>query len=134
MAMRIFLALLLLVAACRDPYDFEPGDPTKPDPPAPPVLVFPPDGHMGDNYSYPQVVSLEWRSLPGATFYQVEVYTDSLLTRLYLSEDRITATRTAPSFGRYGTYYWHVRAASRSWNDYTDWSAPFRFTLPNPAR
>jgi hypothetical protein len=92
------------------------------------------DESGGDNYSYPQDVSLEWRAVAGATFYQVEVYSDSLLTHLYLSEGRVTTTRVVCTFGSYGTYFWHARAASRSWNDYTDWSAPFRFTLPNPAR
>ena len=123
-----------MLLACRNPYDFQPGDPTKPDPPAAPVLSSPPDRYKGDNYSYPQDVSLEWRAVAGATFYQVEVYSDSLLTRLYLSEGRVTTTRVVSAFGRYGTYFWHARAASRSWNDYTDWSAPFRFTLPNPTR
>ena len=131
--MRMLLAVVILLAACKDPYDFQPGDPTKPNPPAPPVLVSPPDGHEGDNYSYPQTVELEWRVLSGATFYQIEVYTDSALTRLYASEDRVKTTRATLSFGRYGTYFWHVRAASPAWNNYTDWSAAFRFSLPNPA-
>jgi hypothetical protein len=120
--------------ACRDPYDFEPNDPTKPDPPDPPELVQPGDGWLSDSYEYPQSVTFGWYALPGTLFYQMEVYRDSVVNpsaRVY-NNTRVTLNSVSVGFG-WGVYVWRVRAASRNWNDYTDWSAPFRFTLPNPA-
>jgi hypothetical protein len=123
----------LLVLACKDPYDFQPGDPSKPDPPAAPVLSSPPDRYKGDNCSYPQNVEFQWRAVSGATFYQIEVFDDSTLKRLRASDDRVKGASVTLSFGGYGDYFWHVRAASPAWNNYTSWSVPFRFALPNPA-
>ena len=136
MRLVLIFGLLLALLACKNPYDFEPGDPTKPDPPAPPELVSPPDSWQSDSYIYPQEVSFIFRAIPGAGFYQFEIYLDSLLRSQYLysSNSRLTQTSVTMSFPYYGLYFWRVRAASRNWNDYTDWSRPFRFGLPNPAR
>jgi hypothetical protein len=132
----MFVACVLLaVIACRDPHDFEPGDPTKPDPPAPPQLVSPANGWASESFSYPQDVSFGWQQLSGA-FYQIEVYRDSLLRSQYLvyAADRVTQPGITGRLSSYGTYFWRVRAANRNWNDYTHWSDPFRFSLPNPAK
>jgi len=138
MHMRLLLvaSLMLGLLACKDPYDFEPGDPTKPDPPAPPQLVAPADSWRSDDYTYPQEVSFEWQPIAGPVFYQFEAYIDSVLypQQLVYANQKVTSTGLATSFGRYGWYYWRVRAASRNWNNYTDWSPPFRFCLPNPAK
>jgi len=135
MKLTLVACLVLAVIACTDPYSFEPGDPTKPDPPAPPELVQPANNWQSDLYRYPQEVSFVWQALPGALFYQIEVYRDSLLRSQYLvySNQRVTQTSLTASFSTYGWYYWRVRAASRDWNNYTAWSEPFRFGLPNPA-
>ena len=132
----VALCLALALFACTDPFDFEPGDPTKPDPPAPPELILPSNNWQSDLYQYPQDVGLVWEALPGALFYQVEVYRDSLLRSQYLlySNTRITQPSVTPSFSNHGWHYWRVRAASREWNNYTNWSEPFRFSLPNPAK
>ncbi len=134
MKLTLVACLVLAVLACTDPYDFEPGDPTKPNPPAPPQLVHPEDGWQGE-FRYPQDVSFGWQQTSGAQFYQIEVYRDSLLRSQYLfySNTRVTQTAVTASLPYYGLYFWRVRAASRNWNDYTDWSSPFRFVLPNPA-
>ena len=136
--MRLLLVACLGLAllACKDPYEFEPGDPTKPDPPAAPVLTYPANGWMSDDYGYPQDVSFGWQQVSGAQFCQLEVYRDSLLRiqDLVYSNERVTQPSLTGSFSTYGSYYWRVRAASRSWNNYTAWSAPFRFGLPNPAK
>ena len=129
-------SLLLVLLACRDPFSFEPGDPTKPDPPAPPQLVAPADSWRSDDYGYPQDVAFAWQAIPGTAFYQLEAYIDWTIDpqHLVFADQRVTSTALTASFSRYGRYYWRVRAASRSWNNYTDWSPPFRFMLPNPAR
>ncbi len=128
--------LLILAAfalACKDPYDFEPGDPTRPDPPAAPVLSSPADGHNTETYVYPQDVELVWQAVPRAEFYQVRVYRDSLLQHQVITNDRVRSISTTVSLG-FGQYWWQVRAASRQWNDYTDWSIAWRFIIPSPAR
>lgn len=131
------LAFLLALFACKDPYSYEPNDPTKPDPPPPPELVQPPYGWHSDNYAYPQDVELGWNGLPGVLFYQLEVYRDDSTLQsgsLVWSNQRVLRPYATVGLGRYGWYYWRVRAASRNWNNYTDWSAPSKFSLPNPAR
>jgi hypothetical protein len=127
---------LLCLLACRDPNSYQPFDPTNPDPPGPPVLVYPTNGWVSDDFAYPQDVDFSWQDVAGAQFYQIEVYRDSLLRSQYLmySNSRTTQTSLTATLPYYGLYFWRVRAASRSWNDYTDWSSPFYFALPNPAR
>lgn len=127
------LVIALLVLACKDPYDFEPGDPTKPNPPASPVLRSPPDGYSTEKYVYPQDVELVWYPVERAEFYQVRVYRDSLRQQLVAANDRVRLVSAVFSFG-VGQYYWCVRAASRQWNDYTGWSVTWRFIIPSPAR
>ena len=135
MRLALVAGLVLALLACTDPNSFQPFDPTKPDPPGPPVLVQPSSGWMSDQYGYPQDVSFGWQQVSGAQFYQIEVYRDSLLRSQYLAyaNERVTQPSLAASLSTYGWYYWRVRAASRNWNNYTAWSAPFRFGLPNPA-
>jgi hypothetical protein len=135
MKLTLVACLVLALLACTDPFSFEPGDPTKPNPPTPPQLVAPGDSWTSDKYSYPQDVDFGWQQVSGAQFYQIEVYRDSLLRSQYLSysNGRVTQTSVTASLPYCGLYFWRVRAASRNWNDYTDWSSPFRFVLPNPA-
>lgn len=131
------LTVLLILFACRDPYSFEPNDPTKPDPPPPPRLVLPAYGWISEDFAYPQDISLGWDGLPGVLFYQVEIYlNDSTLQSgsLTWSSQRVLYPSVTVQLGWYGWYFWRVRAASRGWNGYTDWSAASRFALPNPAR
>ncbi len=136
MKLTLVACLALAVLACTDPFSFDPGDPTKPDPPAPPKLVAPTDSWMSDSYAYPQDVDFGWQAIPGAQFYQIEVYRDSLLRGEYLrySNQRVAQPTLSAPFSGCGLYYWRVRAASKNWNNYTDWSSPFRFSLPNPAK
>ena len=124
---------LLSLLACRDQNSYLPFDPTKPEPPAPPVLVHPAYGWMCDDYRYPQNVSFGWQAVPGAQFYEMQVNDDSLFpgTRPFW---RVYQTSAVYSFQTYGVRYWRIRAASNGWNNYTDWSSPFRFSLPNPGK
>jgi hypothetical protein len=127
---------LLCLLACRDPNSYQPFDPTKPDPPPPPVLISPASGWVSSDFAYPQDVDLRWQAVPGAQFYQIEVYRDSLLRSDYLmySNPRAALTSLTATLPYYGLYFWRVRASSRNWNNYTGWSSPFHFALPNPAR
>jgi len=124
---------LLGLFACRDPNSYQPFDPTKSDPPAPPVLVHPANGWMSDDYRYPQDVSFGWQAVPGAQFYEMQVGDDSLFlgTQLFW---RVYQTSVVYSFQTFGLRYWRVRAASSDWNNYTGWADPFWFSLPNPGR
>jgi hypothetical protein len=124
---------LLCLLACRDPNSYQPFDPTKPDPPAPPVLTSPANGWTSDDYAYPQDVSFAWQAVPGAQFYEVQVNTDSLFSGPSPGARVYQTSVTYPMQG-FGLYHWRVRAAGRNWNNYTDWSSTFHFALPNPAR
>jgi hypothetical protein len=129
--------LLLLVLACKSPFDYEHRDPNLPAPPGPPALITPADGENTRNYAYPQDVTLGWSAVAGAEFYQVEVYRDSVLTEANLALprlERVDGPGTAVRLGRHGFYWWRVRADNaRRWNAPTDWSAVRHFILPNPA-
>jgi hypothetical protein len=128
--------VLLCLLACTDPYSYEPGDPTKPDPPAPPQLIAPGDSWLSDSYIYPQEVAFGWQPIPAAAFYQFEVYNDWVIDPLKLvyANQRVAYAELTVEFNHYGKYYWRVRAASKNWNNYTAWSQPSRFGLPNPAK
>ena len=124
---------LLSLFACRDPNSCEPFDPTKPDPPAPPVPACPANGWRSDCYAYPQLVSFRWQAVSGAQFYQLQIHTDSLFPSPHPGL-RVYQASVDWSMQGCGLYYWRVRAASSDWNNYTDWSDPFWFSLPNPGR
>ena len=125
--------VLLCFLACRDPNSYQPFDPTKPDPPGPPVLTSPANGWLSKDFAYPQKVDFAWQPVPGAQFYEMQCNTDSLFPIAYPGP-HIYQTSLAESVQSYGLYYWRVRAAGSNWNNYTDWSVPFHFALPNPGR
>lgn len=129
--------LLLLLLACKDPFDYEHRDPNLPAPPGPPVPTTPVDSTNTRNYAYPQDVTLGWTPVAGAEFYQVEVYRDSVFIEQNLALpllDRVSGPGTDIRLGRYGYYWWRVRADNaRRWKAPTDWSVVFVFLLPNPA-
>jgi hypothetical protein len=129
-----FVAVALLgLLACRDPNSYQPSDPTKSDPPAPPVLDYPVNGWVSYDFAYPQNVNFGWQVVPGAQFYEVQITWDSLFSSPDPGQ-RVYQTSLSMSMSGYGLFFWRVRAASSRWNDYTDWSAPFHFSLPNPGR
>lgn len=133
---RLLLAVsVLLLVSCRNPFGFEPEEPARQDPPAPPVQTRPEDGALILNYAYPQDVTLVWQRVSGARHYQIEVYTspNPAPENLLRFVDYIYTTQTAVTFYRYGTYWWRVRAYSPNWKWYTDWSAVWSFILPSPA-
>jgi hypothetical protein len=136
MKLTLVACLVLAALACKDPNSFQPFDPTKPDPPAAPQLTAPADSWLSDSYAYPQEVWFSWQPIPGAGFYQFEVYKEWTIDPRYVvfANQRLTLTALTTSIAHYGRYCWRVRAASWDWNYYTNWSAPFRFGLPNPAR
>jgi len=131
------LMLLGLLLGCKDPFSYQPHDPTLPDPPAPPAPLAPENGkHFKYDTPYPRDVTLQWTAVSGAEFYQVEVYTDSVLveSNLYVPLiDRVYSTGTTVSFRYHGQFFWRVRADNdRRWNAFTDWSELWNFWLPNP--
>ena len=128
--------LITMLIACKSPHEYEHRDPNLPPPPEPPRLITPSDGENTRNYAYPQDVTLGWTAVPGAEYYQVEVYDDSVLTESNLALpmlNRVELTVTTVQLNKWGFYWWRVRADSpRRWNAPTDWTELNYFILPHP--
>jgi hypothetical protein len=80
-----------------------------PEPPAPPILIFPIDGAVVEDTS----VTFQWESSLGATNYQIRVSTDPNVETDLFHED-VTGGATSKNYNDFpndGTvYYWKVRA------------------------
>lgn len=127
---------ILFFSVCQNPFGFAPHDPQKQDPPAPPVQIEPKNDTLIPHYAYPQDVTLKWKIVSGAYYYQVEVYTDSLPVpeKQYVFQNKVYGGETTVRFYRHGAYWWRVRGYSPNWKWYTDWSPLAGFILPNPAK
>jgi hypothetical protein len=129
-----YLAVLLLaflVFAC-DESGFGYEDPNLPDPPDPPVTVYPRDGQWL-SFAYPDTVTLAWNGVGGANTYDVIVYSDSNLVAIHAQGENLSRTTLDVVFPRWGVFYWRVRAKSTRWKGgYTDWSPIVSFIKPNP--
>lgn len=121
--------LLGLGLQCRDPHDWQPGDPQTP-PPDPPVLYLPAEdtiffGVVG--YS----VVFDWEEIPG---YQVqyEIQTDTAADFSTAVSHSTSSSPMSLFLKRYSVktnYYGRVRAGSPAWTWYTDWSPTHHFYL-----
>jgi hypothetical protein len=125
--------ILCLITAlrCRDPRDWQPGDPQGP-PPGPTEIIAPPadTGFLGPQ----ELVRIDWRAVSGAEQYELQWDTTAKFTnpssQLYESAPidflaRVTTSNSTP-------YYMRVRAGSPAWTWWTDWSPTHMFYIFNP--
>jgi hypothetical protein len=128
----LVLVGVLLTLACKDPFDYGYNDPDYPDPPGPPVTLYPREGQQL-SYAYPDTIELTWSAVQGAESYDLHLSLDSSMTRFYVdarSHPDSTYTFIARAFG---WHYWRVRAKSRFWNrGYTEWCPVATFLKPRP--
>jgi len=128
------LTLAFLVLSCKDPNAYAPDDPELTDPPAAPQLLVPEYDWMGTTV-YPQSVSFSWQRVAGAQKYHFQVFSDSVLSEanLYLEQTNVSDPGLTVEFFSFDQYFWRVRGVSSNWRGgYTNWSAVWRFRLPNP--
>jgi hypothetical protein len=129
----LVISLMLVAHGCKDPDEYNPGEPQYP-PPGPPELLLP---YADTNLCYGSrhvPVFFDWTTVGGAEIYEIQ--TDSTLS---WSTAEITQTSQPPiiiGLYRYaGTAPWYarIRAGSSNWTNYTDWSETRRFFLrPDP--
>ena len=122
---------MISVMQCRDPHDWQPGDPQIP-PPDPTEIIAPPadTGFLGPQ----QMVRIDWRAVSGAANYELQFDTTAKFTNpssgIYDSPPleflaRVTTSNSTP-------YYLRVRAGSPAWTWWTDWSPTHMFYIFNP--
>jgi hypothetical protein len=121
----------MMAAGCKDPHDWQPGDPQGP-PPGPTEILSPraDTGFLGPQ----QMVRIVWRAVSGAEEYELQWDTTAEFTnpsrQLYYSASidflaRVTTSNSTP-------YYMRVRAGSPAWTWWTEWSPTHMFYIFNP--
>ncbi len=88
----------------------------------PPTLASPANGSV----QYSSDVSLQWNSVTGAAWYQVQVSTSSAFTSTVVDANVSSTSYTASGLSN-GVYYWRVRAGAGS--DISQWSDVWNFTV-----
>jgi len=127
----LIISCLILTAHCRDPHEWQPGDPQVP-PPGPTEIVAPPadTGFLGPE----EWVRIDWRAVSGAENYELQWDTTAKFTnpssQLYDSPPvdilaRVTTSNNTP-------YCLRVRAGSPAWTWWTEWSPTHTFYIFNP--
>lgn len=90
---------------------------------SPPMLVSPADGSTGST----TFMMLSWNAVPNATFYDLELSTDTTFHGILVAKRGLTTTSTEVAGLSEGTtYYWRVRAGVQ--NDSSAWSTPWSFS------
>jgi hypothetical protein len=113
-------AICLLNVGCQDPpeypYEYEPGPP--PDPPAF-TSPLPDTTYNGDMV----VVLFAWTSIDEAECYNLDLDTVSTYaTDTVILVQGTAVSQTLVRTKAVTTYYCRIRAGSRKWTYYTDWS------------
>jgi hypothetical protein len=125
----VFCIIVFGQISCIDPYEYEPDFPDLLDPPQPPELLYPPTNSIFD-FGVPCSVVLEWQQVVGAETYDLEISIDTLVLDEIHNILECSCSYTAQEFG---TYSWRVRADSRDWKWYTEWSDARTFVVRSPA-
>ncbi len=127
-----FITLLGLCLQCKDPFDWQPGDPQTP-PPDPPELYLPAEDTMfftsGPSYN----VRFDWEEIPAYQIqYEIQVDTSTSFNTAAAVIYTATSSPAAFSVARYSYrmgYYCRVRAGSPAWTWYTGWSEQHHFWI-----
>jgi len=127
----LIISCLIIITNCRNPHEWQPGDPQVP-PPGPTEIIAPPadTGFIGPQ----KLVRIDWRAVSGAENYELQWDTTAKFTnpssQLYDSAPieflaKVTTSNSTP-------YYMRVRAGSPAWTWWTDWSPTHMFYIFNP--
>jgi YVTN family beta-propeller protein len=96
-------------------------------PTTPPVLLAPPS----DTTNLPIVLSLSWGTVTNATYYMVQVATNSSFTALVYNSKALVSTSQSITIGNSTTYFWRALAGNAGGT--TAWSAFRTFTTAAPS-
>jgi hypothetical protein len=128
----LFMSFLMLgmhlYISCRDPSEFEPGDPYT-DPPDPPEFIQPlPDTTLNGTSV---TVNFLWINVAGAELYEVQYDTATTFSNEWFESSPGTSVSiTLWRFKFCTTYYYRIRAISASWRSgHTVWSSTRRLFL-----
>jgi len=121
-----FCLIMGLHSGCRDPYDFEPPPDSLVQPPAAPILLYPPDSFVFMTETPYVDIIMQWSTVDSAEKYLLEFGSDTIMvdTPSWYGYDNI----------EFGPYHWRVKASSSRWTGgYTEWSETRHFdTRPKP--
>ncbi len=119
----IALAFLTLAPpGCRDPHEYEPPFDSLTPPPQAPTLVSPANNtiFLYDQLNpYPNDIEMSWHAVPGTEYYELKIDDNPELPG---KAERVMDTVFIFVVRENGRYYWKVRAYSRNWTWYTNWS------------
>lgn len=123
----IVMVLTINYHGCKDPTEYEPPFDSLFPPPTAPTLINPTtDTVFWFTTPFPHDIIFRWSQVENAEYYQLQVTQDStqlpIATPVKAESSSISYTLT-----RKGIYFWRVRAYSRKWTWYTDWSKSSRF-------
>jgi hypothetical protein len=98
-------------------------------PPAPPILIAPPDSSINVSLT----ATMDWSDVSGITSYRLQISTDPSFTTVNINLPGLTSSQYVLSIGQLFTsqlYYWRVGAVNSGG---TTWSDIWRFiTVPAP--
>ncbi|OGC42103.1 hypothetical protein A2Y85_03890 [candidate division WOR-3 bacterium RBG_13_43_14] len=119
----IMLALFIVFApSCRDPHEYEPPFDSLGPPPEAALLIAPANNaaFLYDCWNpYPNDIEMIWTAIPGTQYYELKIDDNPELPG---KAERVEDTTFIFVVSANGKYYWQVRAYSRNWTWYTDWS------------
>jgi len=115
------LSFVFLNLECKNPEEYEPGDPSQPPPSAPDILL-----PLSDTTFYGTVypVIFDWTSIDGAERYEIELDTNSFFSAgsLYTTYSHPFTIQCIRYHSPKTTYFFRIRGGSSLWTYYTDWS------------
>ncbi len=113
--------------ACKNPQDWQPPFDSLYPPPEAPQLISPKnDTTFWYQTPFPHEVILKWSLVDGTEYYELQIARDSLILP-DVDPIRVDAALVNHTLERTGYYFWRVRAYSRKWTWYTDWSKTWHF-------
>ncbi len=118
----MFAFLIISGPNCRDPHEYEPPFDSLIPPPDAAQLISPVNNAVF-SYDiwkpYPNDIEMIWTAVPGTQYYELKIDTDPNLPG---KAERVEDSTFIFAVSANGKYYWQVRAYSRNWTWYTEWS------------
>lgn len=128
----LFVLFISLNLICKSPDDYKPEVDSLLPPPAPPVLLTPPDSFVHMPLGWNKLF-ISWEAIPDVEFYEINFSGDSTPAWTLKIDTNFLNQNW---FNQRDRFIWKVRAYSPQWEYYTDWSTPrffeVRDTFPPP--